>query len=279
MMKQHLKRYLPTRVWGFLRMCRKWVDARRYVRAIKTYKRHVVSHVYAGYPLQVVIGDSVGNDWYDKDWPNLPELDLLAKHRLLPGARIFDIGAHQGVVALIISRMIGSAGKVFALDPNPTNIELASESCRLNNAENVTLLQAAAGSCKGTVRFGHQLNDLVSQDPIGYDVDVLTVDALTAKHGPPDVVFVDVEGFEGEVLKGASVTLKTCVSDWFVEVHMNGSLQGFGWNYDQILSFFPPDRYARYLASENARTFLPIEAARHLLNDRFFLVAIDNKRP
>jgi FkbM family methyltransferase len=277
-MKMLLKRYVPAPLWNVLRSLRKWVDARKYSEMIKTYQRHVVSHVYAGYPLQIAIGDPVGKEWYDKDLPNLPELDLLSSHKLQPGARVFDIGAHQGVVALIISRMVGNTGTVFALDPNPTNIELASESRRLNNAGNLTLIQAAAGSCKGSVRFGHQLNDLVSQDLVGYDVDVVTVDDLASEHGYPNVVFIDVEGFEGEVLKGASVTREKCVSDWFVEVHMNGSLQGFGWTYEQILQFFPPERYSRFIASENERVFQSINAAQHLLNDRFFFVAIDNRR-
>ena len=276
-MRLLIKKYAPPFLWNIMRTIRRRILARNYLKEVRSFQRHVVSHTYGGFPLQVAIGDPVGMEWYDKDWPLLPELELLSRHKLKPGARVFDIGAHQGVVAMMISRLVTASGKVVALDPNPTNIELATENCRLNGIDNVTLMQAAAGNCQGSVRFGHHLNDLISQDGIGYDVDVLTIDFLTSKLGRPDVVFVDVEGFEGEVLKGASVTLDQCVCDWFVEVHMNGSLQGFGWTCEQILAFFPTERYSRFIASEEEGEFVSIESAPHLLRNRFFLIAIDNR--
>jgi FkbM family methyltransferase len=220
----------------------------------------------------------VGKEWYDRDWPSIEEINLLSANRLKVGARVFDLGAHQGVYAMIMSRTVGNSGRVVALDPNPTNIELATENCRLNEIDNIELVQAACGSQCGSIRFGHQLNSLVAQDGNGFSVDVLTVDHLAAKYGPPDVVFIDVEGFEGEVLTGARLTRERSESDWFVEVHMNGSLQSFGWTCDQILAFFPSERYCNYVASESERVFVSMENGMHLLTDRFFLVAIDRGR-
>jgi len=38
------------------------------------------------------------------------------------------------------------------------------------------------------------------------------------RYGPPDVVFIDVDGFEEEALAGAARTIEAG-PDWFVEVH------------------------------------------------------------
>ena len=48
-----------------------------------------------------------------------------------------------------------------------------------------------------------------------------------AKYGVPDVVFIDVEGFEHEALMGASETLRAG-PDWFVEVHHPQELARYG---------------------------------------------------
>ena len=58
----------------------------------------------------------MGAGWYDHDWPELPEIALLKQHGLRPGARVFDIGAHQGVVALMLSKTVGPEGFVLAVE-------------------------------------------------------------------------------------------------------------------------------------------------------------------
>src|SRR4051812_12754503 len=72
-------------------------------RLINGYETRTVSHVYCGFPLQVSLEDRVAEEWYDSDWPGSRELSKLAPR---PGQVVFDLGAHQAVVALILARMV-----------------------------------------------------------------------------------------------------------------------------------------------------------------------------
>ena len=76
-------------------------------RRISSYPNRIARHRYADFELSVSIEDPVAEEWYDHDWPLTPELRALQGSRLEPGARVFDLGAHQAVVALILSRLVG----------------------------------------------------------------------------------------------------------------------------------------------------------------------------
>jgi FkbM family methyltransferase len=278
--KRWVKRVTPGFVWRALRKIRARYAAFRYRRMLRNYPRRLVEHDYGGFRLKITLADPDGAAWYDRDWPRLPEVRLLAGSRLRPGATVFNVGAHQGVVALMLAGEVGAAGRVVAVDPNPVNVELIETNAPLNGASQVRVVAAAVADRPGSVRFGVNLNDRVQTGPgAGGEITVpaVTVDQLAAEHGRPDVVFVDVEGFECAVLAGASGTLAAAPADWFVEVHVNAGLEAFGKTAADVLSFFPPGRYALLVASEAEREFVPLESGRHLLADRFFLVALDSR--
>jgi protein-L-isoaspartate(D-aspartate) O-methyltransferase (PCMT) len=97
------------------------IRRRRVHAQIATYRRRVVEHTYAGHPLRIALRDPLAEGWYDHDWGTQPEIDVLRSGRLRPGARVFDLGAHQGVVALMLARIVGPAGHVVAVEAEPHN--------------------------------------------------------------------------------------------------------------------------------------------------------------
>ena len=87
----------------------------------------MVEHEYLGYPLKISIQDHVAAEWYDNLYgpDSMSEIAFLQQGRLKPGATVFDLGAHQGVFAMILARMVGETGKVIAVEGTRHNATVA----------------------------------------------------------------------------------------------------------------------------------------------------------
>jgi len=270
-MKQAIKAVVPKPLWSRLRMLRM-----HYTRS--SYRRRRVRHNYGGYPLEVELVDPMGAGWYDHDWPELPEIALLKQHGLRPGARVFDIGAHQCVVALMLSKTVGPQGFVLAVEGSPENCQAGEQNRKLNGIDNLRILHAAGAAQSGTLVFNRGANGQVddgSGDWGQIEVAAYSVDDLADTFGAPDVLFIDVEGFECELLRGARKTLAGR-PDCFVEVHVNAGLEKFGGSIATVLSLFPPGY--EFFAAPPDQAFAPWKEAGAVLHDRFFLVAIPSGR-
>ena len=70
-----------------------------------------------------------------------------------PGMQILDVGANIGLYTLLLARLAGETGHVFAFEPEPNLFSVLCENCAANNAVNVTPFQCAAGDANGRVTF------------------------------------------------------------------------------------------------------------------------------
>jgi|tagenome__1003787_1003787.scaffolds.fasta_scaffold20969669_2 FkbM family methyltransferase len=259
----------------------------RFEREHRAFDSRIVEHDYAGRRLQIRIATPYG-ERYDRDWPELEELRFLRAHKLRPGARVFDLGASHGIVALMLADAVGPQGEVIALEADPTEAAAAQENADVNGVAQLRCLHAAAGRYSGTIAFG--LNGEVADADASWgaqQIEAWSVDDLAKRHGAPDLVFIDVEGFEQEVLAGASGTL-AARPDWFVEVHVGDKLGKFGGSVEAILEHFPPDAYDLYAGPDDLRIapdgtlfqeaeFRPVAEVGDLLSQRFFLVAVGRR--
>ena len=253
---------LPTPVLGKLRFVRDQL-------AMRSFRPKVVEHSYGGFDLCVNLADSMSARWYDHDSPELPEITYFKNRRLKVGARVFDLGAHQGVVALQFARIVGPSGRVIAVEGGRRNFDLAQENKRLNKAENLSMLHAVVASEDGLpVSFSSDINGCVSSS--GTPVISRSIDALTFEYGTPDVVIVDLEGYECRALEGATQTLKAG-ADWCVEVHAGCGLESFGGSAQQVVQVFREYGYDLRCYTEERDE---IQALSTIPTWRFFLIAI-----
>ena len=242
----------------------------------RLHDRKVIRRSYAGFPLELEIGDENAATWYGEDWPEPEELRVLRTHALRPGARVYDLGAHQAVVALVMARLVGDDGAVVALEASPYDAEVAERNRVRNSAQNLLVLNAAVAAESGRIEFG--LDGRVGSRGSGWPtsaVRAFAVDDLATQYGDPDVVFIDVEGYEAEALKGATSVLAKR-PDVFVEVHGEEALARFGSTPPEVVSFFPDDAFELLAATPNGDPFSPLDRGA-APRERFFLLALGRR--
>jgi FkbM family methyltransferase len=230
-MRRTLAALLPPALAGRLRVLR----ARR--RA-ERFADRVVRHRYGGRELSVEIGSEYGLR-YDADWEQLPEIAALREHALRPGARVFDLGANHGVVAMMLADAVGPGGEVIALEADAADAERCRRNAAANGLVQIRTLHAAVARERGTIAFSVEGQVDHSGGRHGrMEVEAWSLDALAERFGAPDVVFIDVEGYEGEALRGAEGLLARPGVDWFVEVHGDEMLGRYGSSVDEIVERF-----------------------------------------
>jgi hypothetical protein len=132
---------------------------------------------------------------------------------------------------------------------------VAMRNIALNRVDNVTVTHAMISNRVGKDRAETSFNSSHGASAIAGDiVDTLTIDDMSERLGRPKVVFMDIEGFEIEALKGASDMLRHPCT-WFVELHGDATLQRYGSANRDVLRFFPADRFTAYLCRQDEQAF------------------------
>jgi FkbM family methyltransferase len=145
----------------------------------------------------------------------------------------YDVGAHCGFMSLVLSKLVGKTGKVFAFEPileNQIAINRLIDMNRLDQVVQVTPL--AVGESNGKSRMllrecssMHQLQEAYQGKESGIystiDVESCTLDSFIFERGNPcpQLIKIDVEGAEELVLKGALKTLEVCKPTMVIEIH------------------------------------------------------------
>jgi FkbM family methyltransferase len=154
------------------------------------------------------------------EWPVVMLLRDLARALTTTAGKpvCYDIGANTGQHSLFIARHVG---RVYAFEPYGPVREKLERRVRLNRLDHVEVLPTALGDVEGeayyypprttnggTGSFLAQTNHENSRSSIR--LPVAQGDRLVAVRGllPPDLMKIDVEGFEKLVLQGLAETLR-----------------------------------------------------------------------
>ena len=166
-----------------------------------------------------------GLGWVPVEPDITPEL-VFWRNLDLRGKIVWDIGAFHGLLSLFFANQ---ARKVVAWEPNSLNRQRLQDNLRLNGFTNVTVRPYGLASRPSTAEM--------SFDPLapgtasvdgkltrGAQRETIELRVLDDEQGldAPDLIKIDVEGFELEVLKGASKTLSSRPT-LFLEMHGSGA--------------------------------------------------------
>lgn len=147
-----------------------------------------------------------------------------------PGDVVWDVGANEGLFTEIFCRWVGPKGHVVAFEPNPEPLAEARRrigDCSWLSLENVALGDRDEMSTlivqENHSRSGHIYSDVEADlaPQSGIPIRINTGDTVCRRTGcVPNVIKIDVEGFEEEVLKGLNESLSSpSLRAVLIEVH------------------------------------------------------------
>lgn len=146
---------------------------------------------------------------------------------------VLDIGANTGIYTMLACAANPSL-RVVAFEPVPELHERLLENLRENGwTSRCDARQEAVANATGRTDFHVDFGDAPvtsSLHPAGYQgnpgylirVAVTTVDAALTAGERPDLVKLDVEGFEHEVLRGMRRVIDACAPTLIFECHRDG---------------------------------------------------------
>ena len=158
-------------------------------------------------------------------------------HGLRAGEQFLDVGANIGSYSVLAGGVVKA--RVLSFEPSPVTYEHLKENIRINDlGDSVTALNMAVGAAKGELRFTVGLdttNHIVGQREQGVNsvaVEVVPLDEAAAGLSPV-LMKVDVEGFETEVIRGATRTLAS-PSLLGILMELNGSGRRYGYDEQAV---------------------------------------------
>lgn len=149
------------------------------------------------------------------------EAPAILERLVRPGDDAIDAGANIGLFSVHLASLVGSNGRVLAIEPSPAILPSLRRNLERNGAGNVIVYEGLVADEAGEREF-HSVNASPEYSSMGAIVhphapsDVSTVrvsgttlDILVERHGlEPCFVKIDVEGAEGLVLEGARRTIQ-----------------------------------------------------------------------
>ena len=131
-------------------------------------------------------------------------------HLLREEDTVLDVGANIGSYTVLASAHAGA--RSISIEPNPVTFSYLERNIKANQiGEKVTTYNIALGAAKGETGFIDTLDveDHVAREDENASliVPVETLDAVLAAHTVPDLIKIDVEGYETQVVAGATKTL------------------------------------------------------------------------
>lgn len=171
---------------------------------------------------------------------------------LEPGGLVVDVGANIGMISIQSAKLVGPAGRVIAIEPNPRIISYCKKNIVLNGLENITPIQTAMGSEEGSVLFNCDDCDdrsrVVSEG--GIRVPLTTLDKIMEREPNRKIhlLKIDVEGFELSVLEGARESLKR--TQWlYIEVESQNYSQ-YGKKAQDVMTILDESGFDAFFCDE-----------------------------
>lgn len=173
---------------------------------------------------------------------------------LKKGEYAIDGGANQGIFSCAFAAAVGTAGHVYAFEPQAYAVGCIRRNAHLNSLTNITIFEGALSDATGEIYLDTDqgpVSAFTTSRPQGNEtlVKALAIDdivATTEMMHDVQLIKLDVEGAELKALHGARTLIQTakpriCIEAWDQKL------------YEQIEEFLSQFGYAAYIFDGRGR--------------------------
>jgi FkbM family methyltransferase len=212
----------------------------------------------------LIYPDEIGLNLLSGRWLNTHSFEegevKFVQRFVKPSMVCFDIGANQGFYTVLLSKMVGSQGKVFAFEPVTTEFRKLSRNLQINRCSSMVALEkVGVSSYEGVADMfvclnGHGSRSSMRPPPqevkartLIEKVSVTTLDSFvhTRNIERIDFIKIDAEGSEKDVLHGGRNVLNTLRPVILIEM-ADVVAQQFGYFAIEVFKFLEDHHYVLF---------------------------------
>lgn len=148
---------------------------------------------------------------------------------------VCDVGAHHGIYSIL-----GLKGKkVHGFEISTDNFEKALKNLKLNTDDEADfdLVRKPVWDKEEKISIEDKDSGTNQVGKGSKELEAISLDKYFSNKEDPDIIKIDVEGAEGQVLKGSEKLLKRSKPKLFIEFHTNNRLDSFGYSFLELKSF------------------------------------------
>lgn len=181
--------------------------------------------------------------------------------RVRPGDVVLDVGANIGYYTLLLSKLVGPTGHVFAFEPDPENFAFLTRNVAANKSANVTLVQKAVSNHTGPLQL--YLDEENKGDHRTYDSHdgrtFITIEGVRLddyfhdRTGPIDFIKMDIQGAEAAAVSGMEAVLTRNARITLLSEFWPVGLQRFGIDPGKYLDLLKSHGFTIYRMDEKRK--------------------------
>jgi FkbM family methyltransferase len=128
-------------------------------------------------------------------------------YRPVPGDTVIDVGAGIGEDTVVFSRLVGPAGRVFAIEAHPDTFACLQQTVARSGLSNVTAIHCALTDRDGKISISSHVDHVTNsifEDGADIRVPARTLDSIDAELGIGEIALLkmNIEGAEKLAVRG-----------------------------------------------------------------------------
>lgn len=225
------------------------------------------------------ITDATYRDWYQPvrhaAWHETSATIQLVAH----GNSILEVGSNNGFTMCLLKSITGPDALFVGMEIIPSNCQIANSQIGLNSFQRCQILHLGGSDKSETVEVFNTNNGFITTDKIQNVINVQTIppDELIAAYGYFDVLKIDVEGFEGRVLKGSRQLLER-TPKLIVELH-GADVRRYGSTYKEVFDLIGIDRYEGFMCLRDDNELRRFDRERLLRDEPHATIFLAPRQP